>query len=87
MLCLGHMFLIPFEAYLLALPPPKQYAAGKRCFSLADDLFALPPPKQSVVDKRCFFLAEDMLASPPPIVLLFRQWGVALSRLLCALTP
>ena len=46
MLCLGRMFLIPFEAHLLALPPPKQCSAGKRCFSLADNSFALPPPKQ-----------------------------------------
>ena len=57
MLCLGRMFLIPFEAHLLALPPPKQSAAGKRCFSLADDLLALPPPKQSVVVKKWFSLA------------------------------
>ena len=54
MLCLGRMFLIPFEAHLLALPPPKQCAAGNKCFSLADNLLALPPPKQSVVGKRCF---------------------------------
>ena len=46
MLCLGRMFLIPLEAHLLALPPPKQSAAGKRCFALADDSFAFPPPKQ-----------------------------------------
>ncbi len=46
MLCLGRMFLIPFEAHLLPLPPPKQSAAGKRCFSLADDSFAFLPPKQ-----------------------------------------
>ena len=32
MLCLGRMFLIPLEAHLLVLPPPKQGAAGKRCF-------------------------------------------------------
>ena len=46
MLCLGRMFLIPFEAHLLTFPPPKQCAAGKRCFSLADDSFAFPPSKQ-----------------------------------------
>ena len=46
MLCLGRMFLIPLEAHSFAFPPPKQSAAGKRCFSLADDSFALPPPKQ-----------------------------------------
>ena len=57
MLCLGRMFLIPFEAHLLALPPPKQCAAGNKCFSLADDLLALPPPKQSVVVKKWFSLA------------------------------
>lgn len=46
MLCLGRMFLNLLEAYLLALLSPKQCAAGKRCFSLADDSFALPPLKQ-----------------------------------------
>ena len=35
MLCLACMFLIPFEAHLLSLPPPKQCAAGNKCFSLA----------------------------------------------------
>ena len=69
MLCLGCMFLIPFEAHLLALPPPKQCAADKRCFSLADDLLALPPPKQCAAGKRCFSLAAHLLASPPPLVL------------------
>ena len=54
MLCLGRMFLIPFEAHLLALPPPKQGAAGNKCFSLADNLLALPPPKQGAAGKRCF---------------------------------
>ena len=44
MLCLGCMFLIPFEAHSFALPPPKQCAAGNKCFSLADDLLASPPP-------------------------------------------
>ena len=87
MLCLGRMFLNPFEAHLLALPPPKQSAAGKRCFSLADDSFAFPPPKQCAAGNKWFFLAAHLLASLSPLVLWFRQWGVALSRLLCALTP
>ena len=109
MLCLGRMFLIPFEAHLLTLPPPKQCAAGNKCFSLADnmlvsplskqsvvdkdrfsladDLLALPPPKQCAADNKCFSLAAHLLASSPPIVWWFRQWGVALSRLLCALSP
>ena len=52
MLCLGRMFLIPLEAHLLALPPPKQCAAGNKCFSLADDLLALPPPKQCAADNK-----------------------------------
>ena len=46
MLCLGRMFLNLLEAHLLASSPPKQCAAGKRCFSLADDSFAFQPPKQ-----------------------------------------
>lgn len=46
MLCLGRMFLNLLEAHLLALLSPKQCAAGKRCFSLADDSFAFPLPKQ-----------------------------------------
>ena len=66
MLCLGRMFLIPFEAHLLALPPPKQGAAGKRCFSLADDMLVSLLLKQSVVDKECFSLADDSFALPPP---------------------
>lgn len=66
MLCLGRMFLIPFEAHLLALPPPKQCAAGNKCFSLADNLLALPPPKQCAAGKRCFALADDSFALPPP---------------------
>ena len=45
MLCLGRMFLNLLEAHLLALPPPKQSATGKKCISLADDSFASPPPK------------------------------------------
>ncbi|MBF1573842.1 MAG: hypothetical protein HXO15_03620 [Prevotella salivae] len=66
MLCLGRMFLIPFEAHLLALPPPKQGAAGNKCFSLADNMLISPLSKQSVVDKDCFSLADDLLALPPP---------------------
>ena len=66
MLCLGRMFLIPFEAHLLALPPPKQCAAGNKCFSLADNLLALPPPKQCAAGNKCFSLADDLLALPPP---------------------
>ena len=87
MLCLGRMFLNPLEAHLLALPPPKQCAAGKRCFSLADNLLALPPPKQCAAGNKWFFLSAHLLASLSPLVLWFRQWGVGLSRLLCALTP
>ena len=87
MVCLGRMFLIPLAAHLLAFPPPKQCAAGKRCFSLADDSFAFPPPKQCAAGNKWFFLAAHLLASLLPLVLCFRQWGVALSRLLCALTP
>ena len=109
MLCLGRMFLIPFEAHLLALLSPKQGAAGNKWFfladnmlislllkqsvvdkdsiSLADDSFAFPPPKQSAAGNKWFFLAAHLLASLLPLVLWFRQWGVALSRLLCALTP
>lgn len=52
MLCLGRMFLIPFEAHLLALPPPKQCAAGNKCFSLADNLLAFPPPKQGAAGNK-----------------------------------
>ena len=57
MLCLGRMFLIPFEAHLLALPPPKQCAAGNKCFSLADNMLVSLLSKQSVVDKDSFSLA------------------------------
>ena len=87
MLCLACMFLIPFEAHLLALPPPKQCAAGNKCFSLAAKSLISPLSKQSVVDKDCFSLATHLLASSPRIVWWFRQWGVSLSKLLCALTP
>ena len=87
MLCLGRMFLIPLEAHSFALPPPKQCAAGNKCFSLVDKSLISPLSKQSVVDKDCFSLAAHLLVSPPPIVLWFRQRGVGLSRLLCALTP
>ena len=66
MFCLGRMFLNLLEAHLLALPPPKQCAAGKRCFSLVDDSFAFPPPKQCAAGKRCFSLADDLLTLPPP---------------------
>lgn len=66
MLCLGRMFLIPFEAHLFALPPPKQCAAGNKCFSLADNMLISPLSKQSVVDKDCFSLADDSFAFPPP---------------------
>ena len=66
MFCLGRMFLIPLEAHLLALPPPKQCAAGKRCFSLADNMLVSLLLKQSVVDKDCISLADDLLALSPP---------------------
>ena len=66
MLCLGRMFLIPFEAHLLALPPPKQGAAGNKCFSLADNMLVSLLLKQSVVDKDCISLADDSFALPPP---------------------
>ena len=81
------MFLIPFEAHLFALPPPKQGAASNKCFSLVDKLLISSLSKQSITGNKCFSLADNMLASSPPIVLLFRQWGVALSRLLCVLPP
>ena len=58
MLCLGRMFLNPLEAHLLALPPPKQSAAGKRCFSLGDDSFALLSLKQCAAGNKCFSLAD-----------------------------
>ena len=58
MLCLGRMFLNPLAAHLLALPPPKQCAAGNKCFSLADNLLALPPPKQCAAGNKCFSLAD-----------------------------
>lgn len=64
MLCLGRMFLIPFEAHLLALPPPKQCAAGNKCFSLADNLLALLPPKQGATGNKCFSLVAKSLISP-----------------------
>ena len=57
MLCLGRMSLIPLEAHSFALPPPKQGAAGNKCFSLADKSLISPLSKQSVVDKECFSLA------------------------------
>ena len=57
MLCLGRMFLIPFEAHLLALPPPKQCAAGNKWSCLVDKSLISPLSKQSVVDKDCFSLA------------------------------
>ena len=60
------MFLNLLEAHLLALPPPKQCAAGKRCFSLADDMLVSLLLKQSVVDKDCISLADNLLALPPP---------------------
>ena len=87
MLCLACMFLNPLEAHSFALPPPKQCAAGKRCFSLGDDSFTFPPPKQCAAGNKWFFLAAHLLSSLLPLVLWFRQWGVALSRVLCALTP
>ena len=65
MLCLGCMFLIPFEAHLLALPPPKQCAAGNKWSCLVDKSLISPLSKQSVVDKDCFSLADDLLALPP----------------------
>ena len=58
MLCLGRMFLIPFEAHLLALPPPKQCAAGNKWSCLVDKSLISPLSKQSVVDKDCFSLAD-----------------------------
>ena len=87
MLCLGRMFLIPLEAHSFALPPPKQCATGNKWSCLVDKSLISPLSRQSVVDKDYFSLATHLLASPPPIVLWFRQWRVALSRLLCALTP
>ena len=66
MLCLGRMFLNLLEAHLLALLSPKQCAAGKRCFSLADDMLVSLLLKQSVVDKDCISLADDLFAFPPP---------------------
>ena len=68
MLCLGRMFLIPFEAHLLTSPPPKQGAAGNKWSCLIDKSLISPLSKQSVVDKDCFSLADNMLVSPPPIV-------------------
>ena len=59
------MFLIPFEAHLLVLPPPKQGAAGNKCFSLVDKSLISSLSKQSVVDKDCFSLADDSFAFPP----------------------
>ena len=87
MLCLGRMFLIPFEAHLLALLPLKQCAAGNKWSCLVDKSLISPLSKQSITGNKCFSLADNMLASSPPIVWWFRQWGVALSRLLCAMTP
>ena len=87
MLCLGRMFLIPFEAHSFTLPPPKQCAAGNKCFSLVDKSLISSLSKQSITGNKCFSLAAHLLASPPSIVWWFRQWGVALSRLSCALTP
>ena len=60
------MFLIPFEAHSFALPPPKQCAAGNKCFSLADKSLISPLSKQSVVDKDSFSLADYSFALPPP---------------------
>ena len=60
------MFLIPFEAHLLALPPPKQCAAGNKWSYLVDNMLASLLSKQSVVDKDCFSLADDSFAFPPP---------------------
>ena len=60
------MFLNLLEAHLLALLSPKQCAAGKRCFSLADDMLVSLLLKQSVVDKDCISLADDLFAFPPP---------------------
>ena len=65
----------------------KQSAVDKDWFSLADDLLTLPPPKQCAAGNKWFFLAAHLLASLSPLVLWFCQWGVALSRLLCAMTP
>ena len=58
MLCLACMFLIPFEAHLLALPPPKQGTAGNKWSCLVDKSLIFPLSKQSVVDKDCFSLAD-----------------------------
>ena len=57
MLCLGRMFLIPFEAHLLALPPPKQGAAGNKWSCLVDKSLISPLSKQSFVVKKWFSLA------------------------------
>lgn len=64
MLCLGRMFLIPFEAHLLTLPPPKQCAAGNKWSCLVDKSLISPLSKQSAVDKDCFSLADKSLISP-----------------------
>ena len=66
MLCLGCMFLIPFEAHSFALPPPKQCAAGNKWSCLVDKSLISPLSKQSVVDKDCFSLADDLFALQPP---------------------
>ena len=60
------MFLNLLEAHLLASPPPKQCAAGNKCFSLADNMLVSLLLKQSVVDKDCISLADDSFAFPPP---------------------
>ena len=66
MLCLGRMFLIPFEARFLESPPPRQSITGNKCFSLVDKSLISPLSKQSVVDKDSFSLADDSFALPPP---------------------
>lgn len=66
MLCLGRMFLIPFEAHSFALLPPKQCAAGNKWSCLVDKSLISPLSKQSAVDKDCFSLADDSFAFPPP---------------------
>ena len=88
MLCLGRMFLIPFEAHLLALPPPKQGAAGNKCFSLADNMLISPLSKQSVVDKDYFSLAAHLLALPPPKQCAAgNKWFFLAAHLLASLSP
>ncbi len=88
MLCLGRMFLIPFEAHSFALPPPKQCAAGNKWFFLVDNMLVSLLLKQSAAGNKCFSLADNLLALPPPKQSAAgNKWFFLAAHLLASLSP